>query len=210
MSLVKTLQNQLTCTTVPWFPVGSADARFLINEIVVGEESDVDPFGNRKSHFELYLDAMAQCGANQNPIQLFCKELQRSGSFNSAFQISNTAIEAKEFVTFTFEIIKSQKPWLAAAIFTFGREDLIPGMFFSMVREIEKTNTEDISIFLYYLERHIEIDGGHHSKLAIEMTQLLCGNNEEVWKEAEEAILKSLQMRIHLWDGVYKEIMKKR
>ena len=71
MSLLKALQNNLTCTNIPWFPKGSADTRFLINEIVVGEESDVDLFGNRKSHFELYLDAMYQCDANTVPIQKF-------------------------------------------------------------------------------------------------------------------------------------------
>ncbi len=53
MSLLKTLQNNLTCTSVPWFPKGSADTRYLINEIVVGEEADIDLYGNRKSHFEI-------------------------------------------------------------------------------------------------------------------------------------------------------------
>ena len=42
MSLLKTLQSNLTCTTIPWFPKGTADTRYLINEIVVGEESDLD------------------------------------------------------------------------------------------------------------------------------------------------------------------------
>eukprot|EP01035_Chromulina_nebulosa_P046120 gene46120-62475_t len=51
MSLLKVLQNNLTCTNVPWFPKGDAETRHLINEIVVGEESDVDMDGNRKSHF---------------------------------------------------------------------------------------------------------------------------------------------------------------
>src|ERR1700756_1207724 len=64
MSLLKALQNNLTCTTIPWFPVGDAETRHLINEIVVGEEADVDNDGNRKSHFELYLSAMQQCKAN--------------------------------------------------------------------------------------------------------------------------------------------------
>jgi hypothetical protein len=71
MSLLKALQNNLTCTNVPWFPVGSADTRFLINEIVVGEESDVDQNGNRISHFELYLQAMKEAQANTTIIESF-------------------------------------------------------------------------------------------------------------------------------------------
>jgi len=47
MSLLKSLQQQLTCTTIPWVPVGSAATRFLINEILTGEESDIAPDGAR-------------------------------------------------------------------------------------------------------------------------------------------------------------------
>ena len=52
MSLLKSLENQLTCTCIPWFPKGDAETRFLINEIVIGEECDVDQNGKRMSHFE--------------------------------------------------------------------------------------------------------------------------------------------------------------
>src|SRR5882762_1910651 len=64
MSLLKALQQNLTCTGVPWFPVGSANTRYLLNEIVTGEESDIDGNGERKSHYEMYLEAMQQCGAD--------------------------------------------------------------------------------------------------------------------------------------------------
>ena len=210
MSLLKTLQNNLTCTTVPWFPVGSAETRHLINEIVVGEESDVDLYGQRKSHFEIYIDAMKQCGADTSPIETFIAELQQTGNFDTAFRTAGTPKEAKEFVEFTFQIIESKKNYLQSAIFTFGREDLIPGMFISIINDIHKTFPERISIFNYYLERHIEVDGDHHSHLALQMTSHLCGTNEQFWMEAEQATLQSLQKRILLWDGAYQKLTERK
>lgn len=206
MSLLKALQNNLTCTSVPWFPKGSADTRYLINEIVIGEESDVDSFGNRKSHFELYLDAMNQCGANTHSINTFVKDLQQHNHLSKAFAASGTPTAAVNFVNFTFDIINSNKAYLQSAIFTFGREDLIPNMFLSIIGDLNKKFPESISIFKYYLERHIEVDGDHHSQLALEMTARLCGNNEQYWHEAQEAIVRSLQQRIELWNGVYTTI----
>jgi hypothetical protein len=206
MSLLKTLQNNLTCTTVPWFPKGSADVRHLINEIVIGEESDIDLNGIRKSHFELYIDAMHQCGADTSKIETFIEVLKSTGDFDSAFSSSQTPAEAKEFVDFTFKIIGSNKDYLQAAIFTFGREDLIPGMFHSIVNDIHKNLPDSISIFKYYLERHIEVDGDFHSHLALQMTSNLCGTDEQFWEEAQKATIESLRKRINLWDGAYKQI----
>ena len=207
MSLLKSLQNNLTCTSVPWFPIGSAETRHLINEIVVGEESDVDLNGIRKSHFELYLDAMKQCGADTLQIENFIEVLKNTGDFKSAYTTSNTPEEARKFVDYTFKIIDSKKAYLQAAIFTFGREDLIPGMFISLVNDIHKNFPEDISIFKYYLERHIEVDGDHHSHLALQMTSNLCGTDDQFWDEAEKATIESLKKRIELWDGAYTQIM---
>jgi len=62
MSLLKALQNKLTCTTLPWLPTKHPETRYLINEIVLAEETDVDINGNHKSHYEMYLDAMQACG----------------------------------------------------------------------------------------------------------------------------------------------------
>jgi hypothetical protein len=210
MSLLKSLQNNLTCTSIPWYPKGSADTRHLINEIVVGEESDIDLNGIRRSHFELYIDAMNQCGADTSEIENFIEILKKTGDFNTAFKSSATPKEAKEFVNFTFNIIESNKDYLQSAIFTFGREDLIPGMFHSIVNDIHKNFPESISIFKYYLERHIEVDGDHHSHLAIAMTSDLCGEHELYWKEAEKATVESLNKRIELWNGAYKQIMNRK
>jgi hypothetical protein len=209
MSLLKSLQNGLTCTTLPWYPKGDADTRFLINEIVVGEESDVDMNGVRKSHFEIYLDAMQQCGADTSAINIFLDEFLKTGELSKAFQRSATPTAAAEFVQYTFDVIHSGQMHLQAAIFTFGREDLIPDMFYSLVNDLHRQQPEHISIFRYYLERHIEVDGDHHSQLALAMTSLLCGADEKKWNEATEAVIQCLEKRIRLWDGVLEELQKK-
>lgn len=210
MSLLKTLQNNLTCTSVPWFPKGSADTRYLINEIVVGEESDVDENGKRISHFELYLNAMGQCGADVSKIKNFIGDLSKSADFDSAFKAAETPKTAQDFVRFTFDIIDSKKDYLQAAIFTFGREDLIPGMFLSIISDMHHEFPEHISTFKYYLDRHIEVDGDHHSHLALQMTENLCNNDPEKWQEAEDITMESLKRRISLWDGALSEILKQK
>lgn len=207
MSLLKALQQNLTCTSLPWFPKGDANTRYLINEIVVGEESDVDAQGNRCSHFELYLKAMSQCGAATTEMLQFINSLKQSGDLQAAYQEANTPQAAQDFVNFTFKIINSKADYLQAAVFSFGREDLIPEMFYALVKDLSKTQPEAMQDFIYYLERHIEVDGGHHSHLAMEMTSNLCNAPAASWAEAEAAVLEALQMRIRLWDGAYQAIM---
>jgi hypothetical protein len=209
MSLLKSLQNNLTCTTIPWRPVGHADTRFLINEIVTGEESDVDENGVRKSHFEIYLDAMQQCGADTTQILGFLGLLNENSGIDEALSLTRVPTEVLEFVRFTFSVINGGKSHVQAAVFTFGREDLIPGMFHSLVTDIHRHFPESISTFKYYLERHIEVDGDHHSHLALEMTEKLCGNSAEKWEEAEAAVMQALEKRKLLWDGVLNAIYTK-
>lgn len=207
MSLLKSLQINLTCVQTPWFPKGNANTRSLINEIVAGEESDVDANGDKKSHFEMYVEAMLQCGADIQGITKFIESLKSTGDFNTAYQIASTPKSAQEFVNYTFEVINSNKTHLQSSIFTFGREDLIPSMFLTIVNDLNKKFPDQISLFKYYLDRHIEVDGDHHSYLALEMTAILCEGNSDYLLAAQKATQIALQKRIELWNGAYEEII---
>lgn len=207
MSLLKSLQINLTCVRTPWFPVGNANTRSLINEIVAGEESDIDANGDKKSHFEMYLAAMEQCGADTKAINKFIENLKTDGDFEAAYQIAETPEAAKSFVDYTFDIINSNKAHLQSAVFTFGREDLIPNMFLTMVNDLNVKFPDQISLFKYYLDRHIEVDGDHHSVLALEMTSILCEGKADYLLAAQNATKIALQKRIDLWNGAYEEIV---
>lgn len=206
MSILKCLQRSLTCVSHPWFPVGDAETRYLINEIVVGEESDLDEFGIRKSHFEMYLQAMKQIGANVKTIETFVTLLKNGASLELAFEKSKVPEYARQFVRTTMEIIENEEIYTVAAVFSFGREDLIPGMFMALVEDLDDKFPSEMSGFTYYLQRHIEVDGDHHSHLAWQMTSNLCGDDSAKWATAIKAVKKALVSRKALWDGVLEEI----
>jgi hypothetical protein len=204
MSLLKSLQRQLSCVDVPWRPRGSPRVRRLINEIVLGEESD-DVDGTL-AHFELYHAAMTAAGANTGPIDAFLRALGDGSSVEAA--LANCAVPAgsRAFVTKTFEFIKSGEPHIIAAAFTFGREELIPDMFRKLVDSLAQRQTDALRLFVLYLDRHIELDEDHHGPMAAEMLAELCGDEEQRWNEATEAAVLALSARLTLWSTVMSEV----
>lgn len=202
MSLLKSLQIGLTSVEIPWVPKGSANTRFLINEIVLGEESDVDEQNTRISHFELYLQAMRQMGAPTLHIDSLLADMKAGKDIQTAINHSTLPIEVKRFLEFTFDIVHNAPMHVKAAVFTFGREDLIPDMFTQILNEVHSNHPDKVSIFKYYIERHIEVDGGHHSHLALEMVKELCGEDQSKWEAATNASIKALETRSLLWDAI--------
>ncbi len=203
MSLLKSLQIGLTSVTLPWVPVGNADTRYLINEIVLGEESDVDEAGNRISHFELYLKAMQQMGASTQVIESLIAQINAGTKVQEAIEAAQLPKQVKDFLQFTFDISFNAPLHVKAAVFTFGREDLIPSMFMKILDKIYADAPDKVSIFKYYIERHIEVDGDHHSHLALDMVNRLCGTDASKWEEATTASVKALELRIGLWNAIF-------
>jgi hypothetical protein len=207
MSLLKSLQSRLTCVSVPWTPTAWPESRRFINEIVLGEESDVFE-GRPMSHFELYLEAMDEFGADTAPMRALMAHPTTNGTTSlHAFRVpADAPAEARQFVDTTFELIRSGTLGAQAAAFTFGREDVIPGIFRALVRELD-AQTGGLAKFVWYLERHIEVDGEDHGPLARRMVEDLCGASEQGWEEAAQAAEAAIEARIALWDGILARIL---
>lgn len=203
MSLLKALQIKLTTVSLPWIPSKNPILSRFINEIVFGEESDVNELNEPKSHFEMYIDAMQQIKANTEPILNLINSISKGVAVSDALNLIGASKAIKEFVAFTFETINSNQPHLIAAAFTFGREDIIPDIFIEIVKNAEKNNQHvSYNKLTYYLNRHIEIDGDEHGPLSLQMVAELCGNDEQKWKEASQIGQIALKKRIVLWDSI--------
>jgi hypothetical protein len=198
MSLLKSLQRDLTCVDVPWVPRGSEVSRRLINDIVLVEESD-ELGGGFTSHFELYRAGMSEAEADTRPIDTFLDLIKEGHDVPSALRVAQVPGPAADFVRATFEIIADRPLHCRAAAFAFSREDLIPDMFDQV---LQKEGTDRFPLFCDYLSRHIEVDGEEHTPMAMQMVADLCGTDDARWQEAAETATLALEARSRLWDGI--------
>ncbi|MEW4455397.1 DUF3050 domain-containing protein [Bremerella sp. JC817] len=202
MSLLKALQQKLTCVAVPWLPTENNLGRRLVNEIVLGEESDEDGEGGFCSHYELYQASMRQMGADGYLIDRFITRLGQGRDVTAALYESDLPRSIVQFVTNTFDLIASDNLCAIASGFTYGREDLLPGVFQKIVEQVNSELSGSASKFVFYLERHIELDGDHHGPMAHRLLSHLCGDDDDKWQAAEDAALRSLEARQLLWNGM--------
>jgi len=192
MSLLKSLQRNLTCVTVPWVPTGPTDSRRLINDIVLAEESD-ELRGGHISHFEWYVAGMAEAGADHSVIDRFIDLIRAEEPVPCALEAAGVPRAAAEFVTATWGLIGSGPVHCQAAAFAFGREDLIPDMFTKVVAVNQQKG--GLETFVDYLERHIEVDGEAHTPMAMQMLADLCGQDEVKWRESTDTACAALAAR---------------
>ncbi len=197
MSLLKSIQNKVTCTTLPWRPSPySSEVVRMINEIVLGEESDVDQYGNPCSHFELYLKAMDEIGANTVTIK----------DFINTFNTNLLPAGPREFVEYNIDLALNGRLEEVAAAFFYGREKLLPDVFKEIVKVIKKENI-NCPTLTYYFERHIEVDGESHGPLAQKCLAEICEGNETKTLRAQYTGVQSLRMRYKMWDATHKAIL---
>jgi len=199
MSLTKRLQRELTCVSLPWLPPADAKAARLINEIVLGEESDDHLQEGHYSHFELYLDAMREIGADTGPIERFV-QLQTEGvNYRTALHSVNADPAAIHFVCDTLDTALNAPAHAVAAAFLHGRESVIPQMFQRILDDWGIPKHQAPTLF-YYLQRHIEVDSDDHGPAAEALLDRLLGDNQQHQQEAHDAAIAAINSRMALWD----------
>lgn len=206
MSLLTVLQRQLTCVEIPWTPRGNPEARRLVNEIVLTEESDLTSNGPR-SHFELYLEAMAAAGADTTAVRCFLDLLADGIAVPDAVELCGAPPAAAAFVRHTWRIVEHAPVHCVAAAFALGREELVPRMFEHVLDEGDPgaepaTGDGDFGLFREYLQRHIEVDGDEHGPMALRLLEDLCGTDARRWRECAGTVTVALRARSTLWDAV--------
>ena len=201
MSLLKCLQVHVSPSSYPWIPPGNCMAARIINEIVLEEESD-EALGHNGfcSHFELYLSAMDEIGANLLPIQKFIQKVEEKG-VEAALCLPFIPEPSRAFTCTTFKFINTNSPHQIAAVLALGREQIVPSMFRSI---LEKSNVSehDAPIFHYYLRRHISLDGGAHASLSLQLLNQLCYSSPLKVEEAINVAREAVHARLQLWDRV--------
>jgi hypothetical protein len=203
MSLLTRLQRDLTCVTVPWTPRGIDPAlQRFVNEIKLGEESDEHPDGGWTSHFDLYLAAMEEVGADTGPARRLIDALASGPVALDGSELARLAVRcgappgAARFVSSTFDLVGSASTVEVAAAFALGREQLIPDMFEHLLDGTYGRLLDE------YLRRHIELDEDEHGPLAQRLVEQLAGDDPRAWAAVERAALGALSARARLWDAV--------
>jgi len=124
--------------------------------------------GEFLSHFELYLLAMDEIGADSSPVLHFLQQVKENAGIEAIFSQDKDGVGVLDFMSTTFSLVRGGTHEVAAS-FLFGREDVIPEMFTILLKELRLLESDQFRRMKQYLERHIEVDGDHHGPLARKM-----------------------------------------
>jgi hypothetical protein len=204
MSLLKSLQMDLTSTGAPWVPTEDPEAARLVNEIVLGEETDEIAPGRHVSHFEWYVGAMDDVGAHSGPIRELVEHVRDGEPPRVALARSRLPVAAAAFTAVTLRVL-DEPLHVRAAVFLHSREDVIPRMFVGIVEHLQRGGLR-CGALLAYLERHIDVDTGRHAPMAAALLDRLHQGDPHAERESAVAVRTALEARKALWDAVLEEI----
>ena len=207
MSLLKSLQRDLTTVSVPWVPAKDPETARLINELVLAEETDFIQEGTHRrylSHFEWYLEAMAELGADTAPIRHWMQTVQQDPSFGHALKNANLEPGVAHFLQTTSDIL-DEPVAVRAAVFHHSRESLIPQMFLPIATHFKQKGLP-CKMLIEYLERHIELDSTDHSLASEAMFSRLLEATPDLEERAKSLSVRALVARRDFWTYILESL----
>ena len=204
MCIVKKLQSIICPSSTPWHPNNFSKngiAR-LINEIVMFEESDEISDGIFMSHFELYLSSMKNINAKTDHIEAIVDDVSKNKP--KSFDKYNLEPECYSFLEGNNRLLNTNQLHIISALFTYGRETTLPGMFEKLLLRIGESSKYDQ--LKLYLKRHIDVDSNRHGPLSLILFNKSCECDDLKYNQAMDAAIKSIEIRYNLWTGIHKKI----
>ena len=112
------------------------------------------------------------------------------------------------FIAHTMALAKSGSTEEVLAAFFHGREDIIPEMFRRILDTLDDTgrNDERLRHFIYYIDRHIELDGNSHGPKGRELLEDLVMISPQARERALRAACSSIKARVELWNGTLSKL----
>ena len=121
----------------------------------------------------LYLRAMRDIGAGTRQFEKFRSLVLMGVPVAVALSRIGAPRHVQAFVAHTMDLANSGSTEEVLAAFVYGREDIIPEMFRRLLDTLygAKNSDDRLRHFIYYIDRHIELDGDSHGPKGRELLE---------------------------------------
>lgn len=202
MCLLKTLQNRVTCVTVPWVPSEQPNLTMAINRLVCREEADTVADGLILSRFELFLKAMVEVGADTTPILAFLNGLKRGRHPLDALATLPIPAGTKAFLSNNISLYK-EDTYRVAAAFLYGHTDMASLALRRAMLDIEAELGKSCYWLRLYLTRVLDHTDCIHGPVIRNLLAEICGNSSDKWKGASESAKNAFKIRQELLSDLF-------
>ena len=151
---------------------------------------------------------MEDVGASTVQFDTFCSMVRAGDPVEVALTRVGVARHVRAFVTNTMTLATTGTTEEVLAAFFYGREDIIPEMFRRLLKTLYGANYEnhDIRHLIYYIDRHIELDGDSHGPKGKELLEDMLKNSPDKAKRAMRTACRSIEARIAFWNGTLSKL----
>ena len=151
---------------------------------------------------------MGEIGASTRRFEKFRSLVLVGVPVEVALRLTGAPAHVQVFVAHTMTLANSGTTEEVLAAFFYGREDVIPEMFRRLLNTLysAKHDSARLRHLIYYIDRHIELDGDSHGPKGRELLEDLLADSPHMGAQAMRAACGSIKARIELWDGTLSKL----